>query len=101
MYSSFYMIFQGYLLASHLASDHLLDMALYMQYYCLLVLSEVEQMGQVVVWREVFPTCLVHSQSEPPVPGYAVPEARWFMLVVGMVSVATILLKTYGKIIYA
>ena len=62
-------------------------MALYLQHYCLLTLCHDEQLGQVVVWRELFPTRRCHTQVDPIVPGYTEPEARWFLLVVGLVSV--------------
>ena len=85
-YEQMTLLLQGYLLASHLGCADLLDIALYSQYYCLLVLSEAEQMGQVVVWREVFPTDKRTPSLHPQQMGFSPPEARWFLMIVGRVS---------------
>jgi hypothetical protein len=78
--------FQGYLLANHLHKEDLTDLSLYLHYYYLLTLCTEEQLGQLVMWREVYPTRCCHQQGEPPVLGYTEPEARWFLMVIGMVS---------------
>ena len=81
---------QGYLVCSHLDKEDLMDLSLYLRYYCLLTLCHDEQMGQVVVWKEVFPWRRCHVITEPVVPGFTEPEARWFLLVVGMVCTKSI-----------
>ena len=43
-------------------------------------------MGQMVVWTEVFPWRRCHMPQDPLIPGYIEPDARWFLLVVGMVG---------------
>ena len=77
---------QGYLVANHLPREDLEDIYLYLNTHCLLSLSHDQHMGQLVVWREVFPWRRCHSHSTPLLPGYTEMEARWFLLVVGMVS---------------
>ena len=76
--------FQGYLIANHLPREDLIDLTLYLRYHCLLTLCQEEQMGQVVIWREFFPWRRCHVHAEPLIPGYTEPDARWFVLVVGM-----------------
>ena len=44
---------QGHLVANHLITEDLSDIALYCKYYCLLAMSEEHRVGQLVIWREV------------------------------------------------
>jgi len=77
---------QGYLLANHLHKEDLIDLSLYLHYFCLLTLCNEEQLGQLVVWREVFPSRYCQKDLVDPAElGYCEPEARWFLMVVGMV----------------
>ena len=46
-------------------------------------------MGQLVVWSEVFPWRRCHMPQDPLIPGYIEPDARWFVLVVGMVCITS------------
>ena len=84
---------QGYLIANHLPREDLLDVCLYCQHYGLLPLASEQRVGQLVVWREVFP---LHrgQQRAPGAAGpssaaearHAPPRARHFLLIVGLVS---------------
>lgn len=78
-------LFQGQLIANHLPKEDLLDISLYLQYYHLLSLTSGDPVGEVVVWKEVFPTRRHQGADEPVVAGYTEPDGRWFLLVVGMV----------------
>ncbi|KAJ8268863.1 hypothetical protein COCON_G00114700 [Conger conger] len=49
------LFYKGYLIANHLAKEDLLDVSLYCQHYCLLPLACEQRIGQLVIWREVFP----------------------------------------------
>lgn len=79
-------ISQSYLLANHLPTEDLLDISLYCNYYSLNGLATHQAVGQLVIWREVFPTRRVQP-TEPADHGYSEPQARWFLLIVGLVSI--------------
>ncbi|XP_069487212.1 protein inturned isoform X3 [Ambystoma mexicanum] len=77
------LFYKGYLVCSHLPKDDVLDIALYCRHYCLLPLAAVQRIGQLVIWREVF--LLHHCQPcESGAEGYREPEARYFLLIVGL-----------------
>ncbi|XP_056431452.1 protein inturned isoform X4 [Gadus chalcogrammus] len=86
------LFYKGYLIANHLPREDLLDVCLYCQHYGLLPLASEQRVGQLVVWREVFP---LHrgQQRAPGAAGpsaaaaearYAPPRARHFLLIVGL-----------------
>ncbi|XP_034019993.1 protein inturned isoform X2 [Thalassophryne amazonica] len=76
------LFYKSYLIANHLPKDHLLDICLYVQHYCLLPLATEQRVGQLVIWREVFPQQRAHSSSSKP--GYSPHAARHFLLIVGL-----------------
>lgn len=76
--------FQSYLIANHLPKEDLLDMCLYCQHYCLLPLAAEQRVGQLVIWREVFPQNRV-SKDASTAPGYCQLPGRHFLLIVGLV----------------
>lgn len=59
-------------------------MCLYCQHYCLLPLAAEQRVGQLVIWREVFPQHRV-SKDASTAPGYCPPPGRHFLLIVGLV----------------
>ncbi|XP_066576916.1 protein inturned isoform X2 [Amia ocellicauda] len=80
------LFYKGYLIATHLPTEQLMDVSLYCQHYCLLALGGAQRVGQLLVWREVFP-----QRGSPPDPpaqaaqGYTEPpHARHFLLIVGL-----------------
>ncbi|XP_063042493.1 protein inturned isoform X2 [Engraulis encrasicolus] len=75
------LFYKGYLIANHLPREDLRDVCLYCQHYGLLPLASEQRVGQLVVWREVFPQR--RTQHSPPL-GYAEPLARYFLLIVGL-----------------
>lgn len=77
------LVFQSYLIANHLPKEDLLDVCLYCQHYCLLPLASEQRVGQLVVWREVFPQQRASGGSAAP--GYSQPQGRHFLLIVGLV----------------
>lgn len=72
------LFYKSYLIANHLPKEDLLDVCLYCQHYCLLPLASEQRVGQLVIWREVFP------QQRATAPGYNQPQGRHFLLVVGL-----------------
>ncbi|XP_041840748.1 protein inturned isoform X2 [Melanotaenia boesemani] len=77
------LFYKSYLIANHLPKEDLLDVCLYCQHYCLLLLASEERVGQLVIWREVFPQQRANGgiSSEP---GYSQPQGRHFLLIVGL-----------------
>ncbi|CAJ1085979.1 protein inturned isoform X2 [Xyrichtys novacula] len=76
------LFYKSYLIANHLPKEDLLDVCLYCQHYCLLPLSSEQRVGQLVIWREVFPQQRASSSSRAP--GYSPSEGRHFLLIVGL-----------------
>ncbi|XP_071787663.1 protein inturned-like isoform X2 [Asterias amurensis] len=76
------LFYKGYVTASHLPKDDLRDISVYCRNYSLMVLCSQQQVGQLVIWKEVFPTRRT-EKTEPAVPGYQEPEGRWFLLILG------------------
>ncbi|XP_074518534.1 protein inturned isoform X3 [Halichoeres trimaculatus] len=72
------LFYKSYLIANHLPKEDLLDVSLYCQHYCLLPLASEQRVGQLVIWREVFP------QQRASAPGYSPSEGRHFLLIVGL-----------------
>lgn len=77
---------KGYLIGNHLPKEDLIDIGLYSQHYCLLPLAAEQKIGQLVIWREVFPQHHIQPCEVSNFTGYTEPEARYFLLIVGLVS---------------
>ncbi|CAN2388853.1 Inturned planar cell polarity protein [Pristimantis euphronides] len=75
--------YKGYLLANHLPKEDLIDVALYCRHYYLLSLAS-ERIGQLVVWREVHPYSHLEKYGSLSRDEYNQPEARYFILIVGL-----------------
>ncbi|XP_051988112.1 protein inturned-like isoform X1 [Xyrauchen texanus] len=95
------LFYKRYLIANHLPKEDLLDVCLYCQHYCLLPLVSEQHVGQLVVWREVFPQR--RAQPSPLTTpstshlGYCKPHARHFLLIVGLRHfMQCVLLETGG-----
>ncbi|XP_055012484.1 protein inturned [Boleophthalmus pectinirostris] len=73
------LFYKSYLIANHLPKEDLLDVSLYCQHYLLLPLSWEQRVGQLVVWREVFP-----QQRATAAPGFITQQGRYFLLIVGL-----------------
>ncbi|XP_077790155.1 protein inturned isoform X5 [Podarcis muralis] len=79
------LFYKGYLISNHLPKEDLIDIALYSRHYCLLPLAAEQRIGQLVIWREVFPQH--HLQAcEASSEGYEEPRARYFLLIVGLIA---------------
>ncbi|XP_029311249.1 protein inturned isoform X2 [Cottoperca gobio] len=78
------LFYKSYLIANHLPKEDLLDVCLYCQHYCLLPLASEQRVGQLVIWREVFPQQRASSSSSSTAPGYSQPQGRHFLLIVGL-----------------
>ncbi|KAG9480157.1 hypothetical protein GDO78_011920 [Eleutherodactylus coqui] len=77
------LFYKGYLLANHLPKEDLIDVALYCRHYYLLSLAS-ERIGQLVVWREVYPYYHLEKPGSLSRDEYDQPEARYFILIVGL-----------------
>nr|XP_046235787.1 protein inturned isoform X2 [Scatophagus argus] len=77
------LFYKSYLIANHLPKEDLLDVCLYCQHYCLLPLASEQRVGQLVIWREVFPQQRANDNGSAA-PGYSQPLARHFLLIVGL-----------------
>lgn len=77
------LFYKGYLLANHLPKEDLIDVALYCRHYYLLSLAS-ERIGQLVVWREVYPHHHLGKHGSLSRDEYSQPEARYFLLIVGL-----------------
>ncbi|XP_019389571.1 PREDICTED: protein inturned [Crocodylus porosus] len=78
------LFYKGYLIANHLPKEDLIDIALYGRHYCLLPLAAEQRIGQLVIWREVFPHHHIQQCEISSATGYREPEARYFLLIVGL-----------------
>ncbi|KFU86139.1 Protein inturned, partial [Chaetura pelagica] len=78
------LFYKGYLIGNHLPKEDLLDIGLYCRHYCLLPLAAEQKIGQLVIWREVFPHHHVQPCDISSFTGYTEPEARYFLLIVGL-----------------
>ncbi|KAJ8007940.1 hypothetical protein DPEC_G00099400 [Dallia pectoralis] len=84
------LFYKGYLIANHLSKDDLLDVCLYCQHYCLLPLAAEQRVGQLVIWREVFPCQRTQNHQNRTYNGpssgvgYSQPHGRYFLLIVGL-----------------
>ncbi|XP_073252830.1 protein inturned-like isoform X3 [Porites lutea] len=76
--------YKGYLVANHLPREDLEDVVLYCKYHCLLAMSAEQRVGQLVIWREVFPTRRSSKSRREEDKEYREPSARYFLLIVGM-----------------
>lgn len=83
---AFLCLIKGYLIGNHLPKEDLVDVGFYCQHYCLLSLAAEQRIGQLVIWREVFPQHHLQPDEESHFTGYREPEARYFLLIVGLVS---------------
>ncbi|XP_067128156.1 LOW QUALITY PROTEIN: protein inturned [Centruroides vittatus] len=78
--------YKGYLLANHLPKEDFLDIFLYTKLYQLLNLTAQEQLSQVIIWREIFPTRRYNDNDSQKNNdrGYREPDGRWFLLIVAL-----------------
>lgn len=77
---------QGYLVCSHLPKDDVVEIAAYCRQYCLLPLAAKQRIGQLIVWREVFPRHHLQHPPDSDTEVFPEPEGRYFLLIVGLVS---------------
>ncbi|NXF97896.1 INTU protein, partial [Eubucco bourcierii] len=78
------LFYKGYLIGSHLPKEDLVDIGSYCRHYCLLPLAAEQKIGQLVIWREVFPQHHIQPCDISSFTGYREPEARYFLLIVGL-----------------
>ncbi|XP_058049609.1 protein inturned isoform X2 [Ahaetulla prasina] len=90
------LFYKGYLISSHLPKEDLIDIALYSRHYCLLPLAAEQRIGQLVIWREVFPQHHLQG-SQTSYEGFQEPLARYFLLIVGLKHfILSVLLEAGG-----
>ena len=86
---------KGFLLASHLARDDMVDVMLWCRHQQVLALTRSHPVHQLVSWTELFPTRQSLNYNSPGGPEEA--DTRHFLLVVGLGSqVLGVLLETGG-----
>ncbi|NWR68812.1 INTU protein, partial [Centropus unirufus] len=78
------LFYKGYLIGNHLPKEDLIDIGFYCRHYCLLPLAAEQKIGQLVIWREVFPHHHIQPCEVSSFTGYKEPEARYFLLIVGL-----------------
>ncbi|XP_030905993.2 protein inturned isoform X2 [Melopsittacus undulatus] len=78
------LFYKGYLIGNHLPKEDLTDIGLYCRHYCLLPLAAEQKISQLVIWREVFPHHHIQPCEVSAITGYREPEARYFLLIVGL-----------------
>ncbi|KFQ05964.1 Protein inturned, partial [Leptosomus discolor] len=78
------LFYKDYLIGNHLPKEDLLDVGLYCRHHCLLPLAAEQKIGQLVIWREVFPHHHIQPCDVSSFTGYREPEARYFLLIVGL-----------------
>ncbi|XP_006887615.1 PREDICTED: protein inturned [Elephantulus edwardii] len=78
------LFYKGYLICSHLPKDDLIDIAIYCRHHCLLPLATRQRIGQLVIWREVFPQHHLQPSEDSNSEVFQEPEGRYFLLIVGL-----------------
>ncbi|XP_058406010.1 protein inturned isoform X2 [Diceros bicornis minor] len=78
------LFYKGYLVCSHLPKDDLLDITVYCHHYRLLPLAAKQRIGQLVIWREVFPRHHLQPSTDSNTEVFQEPEGRYFLLIVGL-----------------
>lgn len=76
---------KGYLIASHLPKDDLLDVYSFCRQNCILQLMRTESVKSLLVWREVFPSSVNRGLNTGKANAYVIPKGRWFLLLLGQV----------------
>ncbi|EEB12645.1 PDZ domain-containing protein, putative [Pediculus humanus corporis] len=74
---------KGYLLASHLSKDDLLDVYSFYRQNGLIQLFRNEPVKSLVIWKQVFPLSVNRGFSSNKPGNYPVPKGKWFIIVVG------------------
>uniref|UniRef100_A0A1B6LS24 Protein inturned n=1 Tax=Graphocephala atropunctata TaxID=36148 RepID=A0A1B6LS24_9HEMI len=90
------LFYKGYLLASHMTREDLMDTNAFCRHNGLLSLSRAESVRNVVVWKEVYPASC--NRGLPTLTlTYFLPQGRWFLLLVGQEeSLLAVLLESGG-----
>ncbi|XP_046315530.1 protein inturned isoform X3 [Marmota monax] len=78
------LFYKGYLICSHLPKDDLVEIAAYCRHYGLLSLAAKQRIGQLIVWREVFPQHHLQLSADSSTEAFQEPEGRYFLLIVGL-----------------
>ncbi|XP_075399946.1 protein inturned [Tenrec ecaudatus] len=78
------LFYKGYLICSHLPKDDLNDIAAYCRHHCLLPIAAKQRIGQLVIWREVFPQHHLQPSQNSNTEVFPEPEGRYFLLIVGL-----------------
>uniref|UniRef100_A0A8C5SGV0 Protein inturned n=1 Tax=Laticauda laticaudata TaxID=8630 RepID=A0A8C5SGV0_LATLA len=83
-------------LCNNTLSEDLIDIASYSRHYCFLPLAAEQRIGQLVIWREVFPQHHLQD-SQISYEGFQEPLARYFLLIVGLKHfILSVLLEAGG-----
>uniref|UniRef100_A0A8C6GRQ0 Protein inturned n=1 Tax=Mus spicilegus TaxID=10103 RepID=A0A8C6GRQ0_MUSSI len=78
------LFYKGYMVCSHLPKDDVIEIAAYCRQHCLLPLAAKQRIGQLIIWREVFPRHHLQPPSDSDPEAFQEPEGRYFLLIVGL-----------------
>uniref|UniRef100_A0A8I4A022 Protein inturned n=1 Tax=Callithrix jacchus TaxID=9483 RepID=A0A8I4A022_CALJA len=78
------LFYKGYLICNHLPKEDLIDITVYCRHYCLLPLAAKQRIGQLIIWREVFPQHHLRPLADSNTEVFPEPEGRYFLLIVGL-----------------
>uniref|UniRef100_M0R7I8 Protein inturned n=1 Tax=Rattus norvegicus TaxID=10116 RepID=M0R7I8_RAT len=78
------LFYKGYMVCSHLPKDDVVEIAAYCRQYCLLPLAAQQRIGQLIIWREVFPQHHLQPATDSDPEAFQEPEGRYFLLIVGL-----------------
>lgn len=78
------LFYKGYLVCSHLPKDDIVEIAAYCRQYCLLPLAAKQRIGQLIIWREVFPQHHLQPPADSDTEVFQEPKGRYFLLIVGL-----------------
>ncbi|XP_031232539.1 protein inturned isoform X2 [Mastomys coucha] len=78
------LFYKGYMVCSHLPKDDVVEIAAYCRQYCLLPLAAKQRIGQLIIWREVFPRHHLQPPADSDTEAFQEPEGRYFLLIVGL-----------------
>lgn len=78
------LFYKGYMVCSHLPKDDVVEITAYCRQYCLLPLAAQQRIGQLIIWREVFPQHHLQPATDSDTEAFQEPEGRYFLLIVGL-----------------
>ncbi|KAG8195962.1 hypothetical protein JTE90_028936 [Oedothorax gibbosus] len=88
------LFYKGYLLCNHLPKMDLIDIQSFLHLNNLLLLTRLQSVAEIIIWKEVFPSR--HQRQHYSDPDYIEVKGRWFMLTVAMNNCILVVLLEAG-----